>query len=315
VRRITQAEFIERAKLVHGNRFDYSETYYVRMAIPILIGCRKHGSFTHLPQPHLLGLIGCGQCNGQTSITKEVFIARSRKAHGHLALDYGRVKQFFGGGIKDQMVTLTCNQHQIKFQQSAWQNLKGQNGCWKCAPNSKLTQEKFLWKANLTYPDKQYDYSLVDYSVGIKGKIRVGCPRESHGFFVQTMDGHLSGREGCSHCSRASIRSRGEQELGDFLEENNYLIERNNRKMLEGLELDVWIPALNTGVEYNGNYWHRAGNERDRIKHERAKGRGIVLLTIWDNDWKNNLSLSKNAILRKLSEIEAELKTDSELWQ
>ncbi len=60
-RSMTCEEFIRRAKLVHGDRYDYSDTQYISMQHKLEIRCLKHGVFLQLPQPHLKGQ-GCPEC-------------------------------------------------------------------------------------------------------------------------------------------------------------------------------------------------------------------------------------------------------------
>ena len=60
----TEAEalaFIERAKAVHGDKYDYSKVEYINMHHKVLIICPVHGLFEQLPQPHLKGQ-GCPEC-------------------------------------------------------------------------------------------------------------------------------------------------------------------------------------------------------------------------------------------------------------
>lgn len=54
-------EFIEDAKKVHGNKFDYSTVDYVGAHNHIKIICPKHGIFQQKPSNHLTGF-GCDKC-------------------------------------------------------------------------------------------------------------------------------------------------------------------------------------------------------------------------------------------------------------
>lgn len=57
----TQDAFIERAKSVHGDRYDYSKVQYIDLRTPVLIICPKHGDFMQRPTGHLRGN-GCRKC-------------------------------------------------------------------------------------------------------------------------------------------------------------------------------------------------------------------------------------------------------------
>lgn len=54
-------EFIEKAKVIHGNYYDYSKVEYISAKIPIIIICPKHGEFKQTPNSHLNGS-GCPKC-------------------------------------------------------------------------------------------------------------------------------------------------------------------------------------------------------------------------------------------------------------
>ena len=56
------AIFIERAKQIHGERYDYSSTKYGKNCEDrLVVGCRQHGEFKISPSNHLKGK-GCPSC-------------------------------------------------------------------------------------------------------------------------------------------------------------------------------------------------------------------------------------------------------------
>jgi ssDNA-binding Zn-finger/Zn-ribbon topoisomerase 1 len=59
-------EFIVKAKLVHGDKYDYSTSAYVASKEKITIICPRHGEFEQRPEGHLQGQ-GCIRCAGQVS--------------------------------------------------------------------------------------------------------------------------------------------------------------------------------------------------------------------------------------------------------
>ena len=60
--RLTKEEFIEKAKKIHGNKYDYSNIKYVNNHTPIELVCKIHGPFKILPSRHLYGA-ECQKCN------------------------------------------------------------------------------------------------------------------------------------------------------------------------------------------------------------------------------------------------------------
>ena len=62
-------EFIENAKRIHGDKYDYSLTEYINCKTKVKIICKNHGEFEQNPQHHILRGQGCSKCNNiiQTS--------------------------------------------------------------------------------------------------------------------------------------------------------------------------------------------------------------------------------------------------------
>lgn len=53
-------DFLNRARHVHGDKYDYSQMIYVTAHAPITIQCPVHGEFTQTPSTHLVS--GCRNC-------------------------------------------------------------------------------------------------------------------------------------------------------------------------------------------------------------------------------------------------------------
>ena len=60
-KRLTNEEFIEKAKLVHEDKYDYSKVQYKNTATKVCIICPEHGEFWQTPNNHLFGA-GCPTC-------------------------------------------------------------------------------------------------------------------------------------------------------------------------------------------------------------------------------------------------------------
>lgn len=62
--KFTTEEFIQKAKEVHGTKYDYSKVDYKLNSIPVIIICPEHGEFTQRPNDHTSGKKGCRSCCG-----------------------------------------------------------------------------------------------------------------------------------------------------------------------------------------------------------------------------------------------------------
>jgi hypothetical protein len=191
-------QFILKATKVHGNRYDYSKTIYVKAILPVTIICPKHGEFEQPATSHLSGHV-CPRCSVKKIYcfkTKLEFIEAANKIHNH-SYDYSKATI----PVKDSRtkITITCPIHG-DFQQTIYSHMSGSNcpACarLKCIPLK--TTERFIQDAIKIYNNK-YDYSKTNYVHSGK-KIIIICPE--HGEFVQTPQYHLSGN-GCLKCKRA----------------------------------------------------------------------------------------------------------------
>lgn len=84
--------------------------------------------------------------------------------------------------------------------------------------------------------------------------------------------------------------SNGHAELINFLKtiiDCDILI--NDRKVLNGKELDCYIPSHNLAIEYNGVYWHSEANGKYKNYHQEKTNlcinKSIKLIHIFENEW------------------------------
>ena len=61
-RKYTREEFIEKAREIHGNYYDYSKVDYINSSTKVCIICPEHGEFWQTPNKHLNGQ-GCFECS------------------------------------------------------------------------------------------------------------------------------------------------------------------------------------------------------------------------------------------------------------
>ena len=75
-------EFIEKARKVHGDEYDYSKVEYKNNKTKVCIICPKHGEFWQKPNSHLSSGQGCPKCGGTCKIETEEWVKRAKKIHG-----------------------------------------------------------------------------------------------------------------------------------------------------------------------------------------------------------------------------------------
>lgn len=76
-----------------------------------------------------------------------------------------------------------------------------------------------------------------------------------------------------------------------------------NVKILDGLEIDVWVPSKNIGIEVNGTYFHSDLMKPKNYhinKFKIAKNKGIRLISIWSDQIYSKPDIVKSLLLTKL---------------
>ena len=113
----------------------------------------------------------------------------------------------------------------------------------------------------------------------------------------------------CPICNPGKLSSKGELEIRKYIMDNypQLKIIPNDRTILEGKEIDVLIPELKIGFEYDGIYWHKDKKEYDKNKDELAKQKGITIYNIKEKRTKkekeNNLKEVRTIIDKELKKI------------
>ena len=131
MRKLTTESFIEKARSIHGDKYDYSKTIYVKSAQKVLIRCNKCGNyFEQTANAHLMGH-GCNYCaqverNKGNILNTEEFIRRARILYGD-RFDYAKVEY----KNINTPVEIICREHGSFFTIPG-NHLNGRPGCPKC---------------------------------------------------------------------------------------------------------------------------------------------------------------------------------------
>ena len=275
-KRLTLAEFIERTKEVHGNKYNYSKTEYVNSQVKVCIICPDHGEFWQKPNDHLNGQ-GCPKCKIDKlrscfSMGIENFIEKSKKIHSD-KYDYSKVK-YVNNRIK---VCIICPEHG-----EFWQTPDGHlnhKGCPKCHnKNKKYTTEEFIERAQKIHSNK-YDYSKTIYGKNKKEKVEVICP--IHGSFFISPELHLSG-SGCKYCNKGEVYNTFE-----FIEKAKkiHADDRYDYSKVEYKRMDEKVCII---CPEHGEFWQRP------VLHLRGEGCPICSKKYRKGEKKLFFKLCKN---------------------
>lgn len=283
----TNDMFIESAKLVHGNKYDYSLTKYIDSRNKVEIICSIHGSFWQNPDTHLR-TSGCNACRYlKRTWTQEQFLNKVKSVHGN-KYDYSKTKYV----LDSSKVIITCPKHG-DFSIIPHIHKRG-GGCKKCfIQKYTMTQEEFLKRAKEIHGNK-YDYFNLVYKTALK-KVEIIC--RVHGSFWQQAMSHLRGA-GCKSCRE----SGGEAQIERYLKSENLIYKREyiipECKYKKSLRFDFAVFKNNKVIliEFQGLHHYKVVNyskdpeksnlrfnetiRKDEIKREFCSNKNIPLIEI-----------------------------------
>ena len=220
-RKLTQKEFLERFKEVHGDKYDYSLVEYVNNSTKVKIICKKdgHGIFEQNPDSHSRGQ-GCPDCGliqrkEKRKLGFNEFVERSNVIHGNF---YGYEKVEYVNNTTN--VIIICPKHG-EYLQKPVKHLIGR-GCPDCGiikrvNSTRKTTEHFIEDSKLIHGN-EYDYSHVKY-VNSATIIKIICKKDGHGVFTQTPSNHLRG-QGCPVCGRIKSNFTRTKSTGYFIKQS-----------------------------------------------------------------------------------------------
>lgn len=275
----TQETFIQEARSVHGDKYDFSEAVYIDSTTKVKVICPEHGEFLISPHDILKG-VGCVKCARVYSPTTEEFIKKARSIHGE-KYDYSKTS-YVNNRTK---ITIICPEHG-EFKQTPHNHLAGQGcpycGCEKRTKHNTYTNEQFIDKANAVHMGK-YIYAKTHVEDG--KYVTITCPK--HGDFTQSKSDHLMGC-GCPKCGM--VVSKGEDEIFDYVSE---FLDKNAEKRVKNLlwpmELDIYSPSNKIAIEFDGVLWHSEKYRPDKFYHlnktNACKKIGIRLLHVFEDEW------------------------------
>ncbi|AUS02974.1 hypothetical protein NVP2275O_393 [Vibrio phage 2.275.O._10N.286.54.E11] len=101
-----------------------------------------------------------------------------------------------------------------------------------------------------------------------------------------------------------STISKPELELLDYIKSiYNGTIIHNDRTILSPQEIDIWLPELNIGIEFNGTYWHSSENKDDMYhidKFYKSQDAKIALIQVHESLWDTKQDIVKSRLKSKL---------------
>ena len=307
-KKISLETFLNKAKEIHGNKYNYSKVAFNSVMDKVCIICPEHGEFWQTPNDHVNNKRNCPQCAHRSyKKTTEEFINESILKFGN-KYDYSKVN-YISNKTK---VCIICPEHG-EFWQTPKVHLRSIDGCPKCTNEKnglikRLTLNKFIKKARAIHGNK-YDYSNVTY-FNTDSKVCIICPE--HGEFWQCPHNHIGSKQGCPYCTNSHL----ENEISLVLKSNNIIFKREMGfewlKYKKKLWLDFYLPDYNIAIECQGEQhfnkfrWEKDETKlkerqlRDKIKKELCEKHNIKILYYSYKKFNDEIITNKDEIIKLL---------------
>jgi very-short-patch-repair endonuclease len=166
--------FINKAKQIHGQLYEYCKVKYVNADTPVTIICKEHGEFEQIPDFHINRKCKCPKCAKNVSSNINDFIKKSNDIHKN-KYDYSCVDYI----NSFTPVKIICKNHG-EFEQTPDVHLNKKCGCPYCINKTEFKffekikeiytsikrQYKVEWCKNKTY--MPYDFVIEELNIIIE---------------------------------------------------------------------------------------------------------------------------------------------------
>jgi hypothetical protein len=155
---------------------------------------------------------------------------------------------------------------------------------------------------NLIYLNRESNQNGTDF------KINLYCDKCKNNFEITRQYFYLrvsQNEEICLKCNPIlNGTSKMEIELFEFIKSKYQNQILQNHKLFNQ-EIDIYLPLLNIGFEFNGLYWHSDIYKDSNFHLNKTKllsNNGVKLVHIWEDDWTYRKEIVKSMILNKIGE-------------
>lgn len=174
----------------------------------------------------------------------------------------------------------------------------------------KKTIESFYknYKKRITDNIDNDKFSFIGFEKGDKTNLNFHCINCKSNFTILTYQFYYRIKNNNSICTKCFPISESSSidkiELFNLINENyNGKIELNNKNTIKPYEIDIYLPDLKIGFEFNGVFWHSdkfKSKDYHLKKYKKSTENNIRLYTIWEDDWTIKREICESFILNKL---------------
>ena len=232
---------------------------------------------------------------------------------------YGVTNAFAAESVKETIKTTLINKYGVEYaqQSSKIQEVRKQNSLNKYGVDHHMKVDDIKIKLSKIQQSKKI--SNIDFLIGYTDDGDWICKCPHHGCnkcidkqYIIPSQNYFARKkfniEPCTKLKEIKFDHSAGTTLEIFVRNilDKYKIEyrNNNRTILNGKELDIYIPSKNIAIECNGVFWHSTKHHKPQNfhinKYVGCLEHGIQLITIWEDQIKNKPNIVESIILSKL---------------
>lgn len=157
---------------------------------------------------------------------------------------------------------------------------------------------------NLTFIDKKNGHYHIMCDIGNNHTFEINFNL----FHLRNMYGNVL----CTICNNPNDRKKSsfQIQVENFLQTNNIEYIINDRKILNGKEIDIYIPEHKIAIECNGLYWHSEIFKDKKYHYNKfieCKKNNIKLINIWEDDWLHKRNIVESILLNNFNKIKEKI--------
>jgi len=116
----------------------------------------------------------------------------------------------------------------------------------------------------------------------------------------------------CPTCYPVAQSSLSEHTIVEMCKKHFKIIYERSRNLIPPYEIDVFIPELKLGIEFNGLYWHsEVGGNKDREYHQNklllALQNNIQLIQIFEDEFRDKQDIVESIIINKFGKNQSKI--------
>ena len=247
---------------------------------------------------------GCPFCSGRKATSENNLEVKFPEVSNewHPTLNKGLKPENFTPKSGKKIWWLCSNDNQHDYEARISHRTGSQSGCPYCV-GQKINDTNSFAQAN---PELVAEWHSTKNGAlrpetfapkNTKHKIWWVCKKDPEHEW-QTTTATRSAGHGCPYCSNNSSAP----ELRLYAELQNVFNQVVNRHKINGIEIDIFLPDINVGIEYDGSYWHSGKDQKDQDKNRLLSALNVSLIRVREDPLKllaiNDITVSYKTFVK-----------------